>query len=127
MTAMLPAAIGIAIVCMFIVATFMSRAGRLVTPLRRFQGEMVGIQVWGAALPVPPGLSLQLVSVRAIGAGLHLFLRVGSESEHLKIAQPGAARFHEHGVEIDDARSIQWRGKRLQRTPGSPALQLLIA
>ncbi|HSP16004.1 MAG TPA: hypothetical protein VLV78_14765 [Thermoanaerobaculia bacterium] len=129
MTATVSMAVVVGVVCLFAVATFLSRAGQLAAPLRRLQGEMVDIRVWGEPLPVPGEVKLHLESVRAFGAGLLLFLRPSSGDDRmlLKIAQPKDARLHERGVEIADAAYVQFGGKRLKRLPGSSALRLVIS
>lgn len=104
-------------VVLFAVATRLSQAGRLTHPLARFCGQPVDICVWGQPLP-----EAEIESVRAIGPGLHLFLRGG----HLKIAQPSAATVDERTAVIDEARYVQWRGKRLPRVSGTPAVTVAL-
>ncbi|HEV2720987.1 MAG TPA: hypothetical protein VG323_13275 [Thermoanaerobaculia bacterium] len=99
-----------------LLATKLSQAGRLRAPLAQFRGHAVDIRVWGNELPD----AAEIESVKAIGAGLHLFLRGG----HLKIAQPSSASVDERGAVIAEARYVQWRGKRIPRAGGAPAVTI---
>jgi hypothetical protein len=64
----------VALLCLLVLASSLSRAGRLSGSLRRFQGRAVDIRVWGEPLPHGPDSSCQIKSVRAFGAGLLLFV-----------------------------------------------------
>lgn len=92
--------IAVAVLC---VASSLSVAGSLVEPLRQYQGEQVTIRVWGEALPGQT-MTSRLVSVRAIGAGLHLFVQSEAGSAtHLKIAQPRHVHVETGAVTVNEA------------------------
>jgi hypothetical protein len=113
-----------AIAALLFLGTTYSEAGRLAEPLREFLHHTAEVRVWGAPLPVHSGAKVTVTSVKALGAGLHLFLRVGPSgaSTHLKVAQPGRAQFAPHRLTIESAAYVQWAGKRLPRIEGAAAL-----
>lgn len=117
-----------AIAALLFLATSFSEAGRLTEPLRGFLHHTAVVRVWGAPLPVPSGAAVTVTSVKALGAGLHVFLRVGSSgsSTHLKVAQPSRAQVLPQGLAIESAAYVQWAGKRLPRVKGAPALTLYL-
>ena len=116
-------------ICLFGVATLLSRAARIARPLQELRGRTVDVEVWGASLPGGSEGALRLESARAFGAGLLLRLRRGGGGDLglLKVAQPTEARFHPDGIEIADAAYVQWAGARLPRVSGAPALALRVA
>jgi hypothetical protein len=111
---------------LFLASTLLSRAARVAEGLRGLCGHPVDIEVWGSPLPLPAGEELRLESVRAFGAGLHLWVRVGSDPRprFLKVAQPRAVHHQPEGVEIAHAAYVQWARARIPRVPGAPALTL---
>lgn len=111
---------------LLVAATFLSRAARVAEGLRELHGHPVDIEVWGSPLPLPAEEALRLESARAFGAGLLLWVRVGSDRRPklLKVAQPRAVRNPPDGVEIADAAYVQWARARLPRVPGAAALTL---
>src|SRR5512140_1490614 len=94
-----------ATVALLLLATSFSEAGRLVEPLRAFLDRGAEVRVWGAPLPTPSGATITITSVRALSAGLHVFLRIGSDSSstHLKVAQPGRAEVLPDQLTIESA------------------------
>jgi hypothetical protein len=118
--------IAVALVCLLLLATSLSHAGRLSEALRSFRNRPVEILVWGEPLPGQTEAS-QIESIRAIGAGLHFFLtRDNSTPAHLKIAQPQSTRVGERTAEIGEARYVQWESRKLPRTTGTPAVTVVI-
>ena len=107
---------------LFPLATVLSAAGRLVRPLRAFLRQPVEIRVWGELRG-----SGQIDSVKAIGAGLHLYV-TGTDGEvvHLKVAQPRAAQITESAAEIHEAAYVQWTGRKLPKIAGQPAVAIVI-
>jgi hypothetical protein len=116
----------LAMVAVLLLATSFSQASRLTEPLARFRQQAVHVRVWGAALPGSNGAAMTLASVKALGAGLHLYLQVGAggPATHLKIAQPSRAQLQPETVVIESARYVQWSGKRLPRITGAPAVTI---
>ena len=112
-----------AMVVFFLVATKLSRAGRLSPALQTMTGKSVEVRVWGTDLP-----AVRVHSVRAFGAGLLFFLEPASGGKPvlLKVAQPQSARHDELGIVISDARYVQWRGARIPRAVGQSALELTV-
>jgi hypothetical protein len=115
-----------AIAALLLLATGFSEAGRLAGPLQDFIHHRAEVLVWGAPLPVPNGATLTITSVKALGAGLHVFFRFepGVSSTHLKIAQPGRAEVRPRHLIIESAAYVQWAGRRLPRVAGAPALTI---
>lgn len=119
--------IWIALFFLLLLATSLSPSGRLTEALRTFQHRPLEIRVWGEPLPQTGEGPCQIESLRAIGAGLHLFVRCATdEITHLKIAQPRAARIGDQIAEIREAAYVQWSGKKLRRTSGSSAITITI-
>lgn len=118
--------IAAAVLCLLALSTSLSVAGSLVEPLRRYQGEPVTVHVWGEALPAQSTAG-GLLSVRAIGAGLHLFVQSDTGlSTHLKIAQPRHVHIGTDGVTINEASYVQCAGKKLRRASGWPAVTIVV-
>jgi hypothetical protein len=116
----------VASACLLLVATSLSNAGRLSETLSSFRNRPVDILVWGEPLSGPTERS-QIESIRAIGAGLHLFVkRDNGRLAHLKIAQPRSTRITEKTAEIAAARYVQWERRKLPRTAGAAAVTLTI-
>jgi hypothetical protein len=118
-------AIVIAVACLYVVATSLSKAGQLSRSLSAFQNRPVEIRVWGDRLPGSRGAACHLVSVRAVGPGLHLFVRLGAGAPtDLKIAQPRDAEVGDLVTEIRECAYVQWTGQRIRRVPGAKAVTL---
>jgi hypothetical protein len=115
-----------AIVGLLLLATSFSEAGRLTETLQAFLRQTADVRVWGAPLPVPSGATITITSVKALGAGLHVFLQVGpsGSSNHLKVAQPSRVQVLPQRLAIESAAYVQWAGKRLPRVTGAPALTI---
>ena len=120
------APIAIAVVCLMLLATALSDAGRLSKTLLPFQNRPVEIRVWGEPLPGLTG-TCQIESIRALGAGLHFFVRHDGRLAHLKIAQPRDSRVGDSAAEIGEAKYVQWEGRNLPRAAGVPAVTVAIA
>ena len=120
-----PLGIVVALAAFIAAATLISRACAMAVQLRSFLGRMVTVRAWGTQLP--DGEAFEVASVRAIGAGLHIYLRPQTAVSpiHLKVAQPKRAEITTTSVRIHEAKYIQWAGKRLPRPDSSaPALVL---
>jgi hypothetical protein len=115
-----------AILALLLLATSFSEAGRLAEGIQGFVHHAAEVRVWGAALPVPARSTITVTSVKALSAGLHLFLRVSpsGSSTHLKVAQPSGALALPQQLTIESAAYVQWAGKRLPRVAGAPALTI---
>jgi hypothetical protein len=118
----------IAFVALLFLATRLSHAGRLAAALQHFQGRTVEVLIWGAPPPATDGALVTLTSVKALGAGLHLYFQagVGTSPLHLKVAQPSQARVTGDLLIIETARYMQWRRKNLPAVPGAPALTVTL-
>ena len=117
----------VAVLALLLLATSLSHAGQLLEPLRIFRNRPVEIRIWGDQVPPNAGASFRIESVRALGAGLHLFVRSGDGPlKHLKIAQPRDAEVTERVAEIGEAAYVQWLDQRQTRRLGHPALELII-
>jgi hypothetical protein len=115
-----------AIMALLLLATSFSEAGRLREPLQGFLHHTVGVRVWGVPLPVSGDATITVTSVKALGAGLHVFLQVspGGSSTDLKVAQPSRVQVLPQQLTIESAAYVQWAGKRLPRVKGAPALTI---
>lgn len=112
-----------AMLCLLVLGTAFSRAGRLAQSLQQFKNRPVEIRIWGQRLPID-----EIESIRALGAALHLFVRRGgSRTEHVKIAQPRLASVSGETAQIVDAKYVQWERKQYQRVAGQPALTLAVS
>lgn len=113
-----------AVMALLLLATSFSEAGRLAEATQGFLDRRAEVRVWGAPLPVPDRATITVTSVKALSAGLHVFLQVspGGSSTHLKVAQPRRAQVLPQGLTIESAAYVQWAGKRLPRVAGAPAL-----
>ncbi len=110
-----------------LLGTSLSHAGRLSTSLAPFRMRPVDVRAWGSPLPDADGGTFEIESIKAFGAGLHIFLRrEGGRPRHLKVAQPRSARLDEGTAVIGEAAYVQWAGRRLARVGGSPALTLTL-
>src|SRR5438876_4849953 len=114
------------VAALFLASSF-SQARRLTESLQRFRHQAVAVRVWGASLPVPNG-AMTITSVRSLGAGLHIFLRLGTNDSptHLKVAQPKRVLLEPGALIIESASYAQWSGKKLPRTTGCPALSITL-
>jgi len=112
---------------LFVLATRLSRAGRLTVPLQSFVGQPVSILVWGG--PLSGNTSFTLTSVRAVGAGLHLYLQPasGTSPSHLKVAQPSGVTPGPSRIVITGAAYVQWNGRKVQRSPTNDAVVIALS
>ena len=97
-------------------ASLFGRAAGYAGKLSHLVGKTVKVKVWGSDLPGDIGSGFRLEKVRAIGVGLHLYLRPlpdGSPT-HLKIAQPRGTVVGATGAEITDAKYVQWAGSKIK-------------
>lgn len=115
-----PIGIVAAVVAFVIAGSLISPAAAVAGRLRAFIGSTVTASAWGE--PLPGGEAFEFVSVRAIGAGLHIYLRTqGSSPIHLKLAQPRQVQISASGFDVADAKYIQWAGRKLARHPSAAA------
>jgi hypothetical protein len=120
------AAFAVAFVAMMVGATAASRANAIAASLQGYTGRKVSAVVWGKAPPGDIGEALVLESAFAISAGLHLRLRAESSGRtyRMKVAQPTGGVADGSGLQVADARYVQWERARLARVPRSPALHV---
>ena len=120
-------AVLVALAVFLFVGTRLSNAGRLSASLQDVPGRSVEVHVWGAPL-AHSSATFQMDSVRALGAGLLIFLRQSPEGRPslLKVAQPRASTVQGPTTEIRDARYVQWDGRRLPRVEGVSAVRIQI-
>lgn len=73
-------------------------------------------------------MTFRIHAVRAVGAGLHLYLAPLPEGKpvHLKVAQPRDATIDERGAEIGGAKYFQWAGRKVEKAAGEKALVLRV-
>jgi hypothetical protein len=92
--------------------------------MRPLVGKQVTAEAWGAELPGHAGVTFRVDLVRAVGAGLHLYLAPLPEGKplHLKVAQPREATIDERGAEIAGAKYVQWAGRKVEKFAGAKAL-----
>ena len=105
-----------AMLCLLVVGTSLSRAGRLSRSLQHLAGRRVEIRIWGQRF------ECEIDSIRALGDGLHLFVRRDGQIEHVKIAQPRMGEC----AQIAEAKYVQWSGKNCQRVESQPAVTFTI-
>ena len=106
-----------------VAASLISPIGALAVRLRPFIGKTVTVRAWEN--PLPDAETFEVISVRAISAALHIYLQpIGGSPIHLKVAQPRRAQVTESTILIDDAKYLQWAGRKLPRSlqRTSPAL-----
>jgi hypothetical protein len=122
-------AILVTLVVFLFVGTRLSNAGRLSASLQELPGRSVEIRVWGAPLTSGSNAIFQVNSVRALGAGLLIFLRESPKGRAalLKVAQPRASRVEVPTVEIREAAYVQWGGRRRPRVDGVPAVSIHVS
>lgn len=104
----------VAVTALFFLASSMSVAGRVARSLQPFLNRPVEIRIWGE----PLADAGPITSVRALGAGLHLFVN----RTHIKIAQPASVRIDERSVEIGAAKYVQCDGRNQPRVAEVPAV-----
>lgn len=96
--------------------------------MRPLVGKSVTAEAWGAELPGHAGVTFRVHAVRAVGAGLHLYLEPLPEGKpiHLKVAQPRDATVNERGAEVGGAKYVQWAGRKVEKSAGQKALVLRV-
>ena len=99
---------------------------RLADRVRPLVGQSVRARAWGAALPGHEDATFRLHAVRAIGAGLHLYLLPLPDGKplHLKVAQPTDVIVDAGGVKVPGAKYVQWAGRKIRKVEGEKALVL---
>jgi hypothetical protein len=118
-------AIFAAVLCLFAVATSLSNAASISRSVRVFLHRPVEILAWDQPLPETADGPCRIESLRAFGAGLHLFIKCPDGCvKHLKIAQPRAPRIDEHSLQIGQAAYVQWAGRKLPVVLDVPALSI---
>jgi hypothetical protein len=120
-----PVFLPVAVLCLLFLATTLGHVARLAESLRGFEGRLVVVLVWGAPLLGEANAALRLEAVKAVGAGLLIYLS-GSKAPRtlLKVAQPRAWRFEDARLIVEQAAYVQWDGRRLPRADGVPAVSL---
>jgi hypothetical protein len=110
----------------FLGTNFFGKVSEFAVRIRPLRGRRVQVQVWGSALSKGNGGSFVIHAVRAIGAGLHLYLRpiAGGSPKHLKVAQPIGATTSDDCVEVKEAKYVQWDGRMIKKVTGVKALVL---
>ena len=108
-------------------ASCFSKVSRLAERLAPMVEKIGEVKVYGSALPGVRG-SVRVEKVLAIGAGLHFYLRPmpDGSSLHLKIAQPSEVAITEAGVEVAQAKYVQWAGRTISRSPGKKPFALVL-
>jgi xanthosine utilization system XapX-like protein len=109
-------------------ASVFGRTSRFAARLEPWIGNTVRVQVWGSELPDASGSGFSLHKVLAVGPGLHFYLcpLPNGEPIHLKVAQPRGAIMGDTGLEIAQAKYVQWSGKMLEKGAGQKALTLVV-
>ena len=109
-------------------ASFFGKVSAYVEKMRPLVGKTVRVGVWGSALPGHPHSTFIVHAVQAVGPGLHVYLRprAGGSPTHLKVAQPRETTIGEHGVEIAEAKYVQWAGTKIKKAEGEKALVLVV-
>ena len=107
-------------------ASLFGKASRFAERMSPLVGKKVHARVWDAELAGDPRSEFTIHAVRAIGAGLHLYLQpsAGGASIHLKVVQPQEVDLDESGVQIGEAKYVQWAGKKIAKVAGKKALLL---
>ena len=110
-------------------SVFISKVSGLAEKMRPLLGKNVRVQAWGSDLPGNnPGSKFGVCAVRAVGPGLHVYLRPlpdGSPT-HLKVAQPSGTTISDAGMEVGEARYVQWAGSKIMKVEGKIALVLVV-
>ncbi len=116
----------LALVLLFLGASFFGRVSEFSERMRPLIGKKVRVQVWGSALSDDSGDRFVVHAVRALGAGLHVYLRPLSNGspKHLKVAQPIGAWMSADSVEVKEAKYVQWDGRMTKKAQGKKALVL---
>jgi hypothetical protein len=114
--------IGIAFICFLAAASLLSNAAQIASPLRSLVDRSVRVEVWGQ--PIEGTDTLTVHAVRAIGAGLHIYLSspLWESPRDLKIAQPSAAQLRGTQLTINKATYISLAGTKLPSRADQPAL-----
>lgn len=121
------ASVPVAVIGMLLAGSLFSAAGRLSASWADLKGQSVLVRLW----EMPPAGAAPAVFrvqyVRAIGAGLHLWLEPpsGGKLTHLKVAQPKAMSRTAAGQRIADVAYVQWAGRKVSRQEGAAAVLLL--
>lgn len=118
----------LALALFFLGANFLGKVSEFSERMRPLIGKQVRVHVWGSALRNDSNDEFVLHMVRALGAGLHLYLRplTNGSPKHLKVAQPMGATMSAACVEVTEAKYVQWNGRKLNKAPGEKALRLTL-
>lgn len=119
-----PIGIVVAIAAFLVAGSLISALPAVVIRLRPFIGKTVTARAWGTALS--GGDAFEMTSVRAIGPGLHIYLRPsgGGSPIHLKIAQPRGVHINDSGLEVHTAKYLQWADHKPERDDAAPAFDM---
>jgi hypothetical protein len=98
--------------------SFFGKTNQFAQRLQPLVGRSVRVLAWDSELPGHSAATFIVQSVRALGAGLHLYLRPLPQGApiHLKIAQPRAATVDDAGVTIREAKYVQWAGRKVRKS-----------
>jgi len=109
-----PLAPAVAFILFLAGANLFGPVSRLAGELSPLKGKTVRVKVWGTELG---DAGFEVKSIRALGAGLHLYLRPlpNGPVTHLKIAQPRGTVVGATGAEITTAKYIQWAGRKIRK------------
>ena len=117
--------IAVAVLCLMLVATSLSKAGHFAIDLQSFEGRSVRVGVWGTPIRDGDSTALHIESITAFSAALLIFVRSASGKRILlKIAQPTTAEIGAQKADITDARYVSWGGKKLPNAVGLPAVTM---
>jgi hypothetical protein len=105
-----------------------SKVGQLAKRMHLLLGKSVHVRAWGLDLAGSTGSKFTIYTVRALGAGLHVFLRPLPDGSpiHLKVAQPLGTQISNVGLEISEAKYVQWAGSKIKKVQGEMALMLIV-
>jgi hypothetical protein len=114
------------IVLTLLLATSFGPAGRLSDDLLPMRGSLVRVEIWGRALDEHEASEVRLLSVWALGAGLHFTLesQPGGVRTHVKVAQPARGVVTPSSIVVATAKYVQVAGRKVARNVDRPALKI---
>lgn len=111
---------------LLLASSLLSAAGRFSTLSADLKGHSVSVQLWGVSPAGDASTVFRVQSIRAIGAGLNIWLESpsGGKPTHLKVAQPKGVSRTAAEYRIVDAAYVQWAGRKMPRHEGAAAVLL---